>query len=293
MTLKNLSYIQQKVLLSNFFTQIGQLEPYSNKLVDLGLKSFLAWPEFEQECCSTVQELAELPRYSLERSRFSFSAPDRIIGKELSEQLNALRPWGDRFEGGEIQYQKLSELQSIRIDRLRKYRLEEYNLWRNESAFDPHDHATYVDYYSEVMLDAFNEHGFCYDLHRSVVGFPVFSKPLVAGWDICWSSESSRTLEWWPRVASDDVHKWSQLELLLYVSSSKKKSGRIAIPIGSGQAPFMFLRLGILTPGFEWAYTRFNGVEQLAFCIYAYSHLYSMFASKIETELAMLLKSHI
>jgi hypothetical protein len=286
---KQLGYSQQEALLEKFFFLLGPQEQYSDFLCENGLMSFRAWADFERKCCSSEAELAALSLYVLQRAQAYFSRPDGFLGREISSQLDAVRPWGDRFDGeNKLELSRLLILQDERKEKLSQYREAEYDLWTKSNFIAHRAHGKYVKYFSDVMLSTFSGHGFRFDIKKSRDNFPVFSKPIVDGWDICWSAESNRTLDWWPRDPSPNVSKWSELDLRCYVCSDKK-IGNVVTPIRFTSTPFVILKLDRLVDAFGWAYSRFNGPEQMEFCVFAYSRLYAAFESKIEKEFAELL----
>lgn len=76
----------------------------------------------------------------------------------------------------------------------------------------------------------------------------------------------------------------SVLDLQCYIRSTGG-AGFIRIPIGFEKLDIMAIRIQQVVNGFGWAYSRFNGIEQLGMVIAAHAYLYSLISDRLENVL--------
>jgi len=271
------------------------MSAYSKSLEDFGYRSFLAWGEFEAAFCEG-NELRLHKRCLIDRTKRRVRTPDGLLRlrgesalpvesdpciKRLSEMKR------DNFVSVNERREKMHE-------RFIAYRAEEVkNLAtgrHNSRTTCETEYNSYEELYKSVLVDVFRPHGFLPDEFRSEAKFPVVSKHLTDDWDLCWSPESNRTLLRWPRKRSEDIRKMSELDLRCYVRSRGAR-GFAMIPIGFEALDIMAVRVPSLVDGFEWAYSRFNGIEELQTVLSAHGFLYGFVATSLEEVLTASLTS--
>jgi hypothetical protein len=122
----------------------------------------------------------------------------------------------------------------------------------------------------EVMQSKGPPLGFEYDKARSRAAYPVFTKPIVDDWHLCWTIEEARAFLFSPV----EGHFRPCLHL-----RSRQLSGKLD-RVESGQ--FLRIRFAPIEAGFSNAYHVFSNPKQLERMIKAYLELYASMASIIE-----------
>ena len=82
----------------------------------------------------------------------------------------------------------------------------------------------------------------------------------------------------------------SALDLRCY-ARSKGAKGYAHVPIGFKTLNLMVVRIQHLVPGFGWAYSFFNGIEELRTVLAAHASLYGLVGGDVENILSRALKS--
>jgi hypothetical protein len=120
--------------------------------------------------------------------------------------------------------------------------------------------------------------GFHYDDERSRRNYPVFSKAIVPGWDLCWALEESESYFFIPFEGRFEP----QLEL-----RSNKLRGR---PTRVEPGELLFIRYYSVVPGFSNGYWRFLSLDDLETAIKAHLCLYRLMAPIIEGSIERVLE---
>jgi len=120
--------------------------------------------------------------------------------------------------------------------------------------------------------------GFKHDRAKSRDEFPVFSKTLVAGWDLCWSLSDTRDFALAPKKGN--------LEMTLDLRGTRLKGS--VNNARSGE--FLIFRYQYLIPGFEVAYWMFRTPAELELAITAHMKLYSAIAPILESAIVSALQ---
>lgn len=122
----------------------------------------------------------------------------------------------------------------------------------------------------EVMIRRVGPLGFAYDKKRSKSGFPVFSKAVGKGWDLCWAIEEDRSFNMSPTMGILELN----LELRcagLNGRLSRKDWGR-----------YLIIRYRNMIQAFLSAYRVFNSMAELLLCVNAHLAFYELISSDIE-----------
>jgi len=120
----------------------------------------------------------------------------------------------------------------------------------------------------DVMVRRATPLGFEYDKKRSKSGFPIFSKVVGKGWDLCWAIEEAHCFNTSPGV----------LELYLELRSAGL-TGRLS---QKDRGRYLIIRCRHMVPAFLSAYRVFNSLSELALLINVHLALYQLISSDIE-----------
>jgi hypothetical protein len=281
----------------------------SDRLVDMGFEAHLPWQRFFESFAADEQELLEYRTYRIEQAKEALGRPwprsmfDRFIAYFQSDVVKSLREQRDRDNGVDEEqlkdrYPRLEALwrrELTRCDRRRvqlemQYRKEyerlhnraegtscaallpEVERWAtgvcaaNGSSFaDPTD-----SYVAAMELHA-SRLGFSRDSAKSArVGVPIFSKPVVAEWDLCWAMEQPQVF-----IGSPQQNLFApDLQL-----RSRRLNG------SSDRVPYdryLTLRYQLAVPEFNRAYHLFSDFATLETFIRAHLALYELSAPIIE-----------
>jgi hypothetical protein len=123
----------------------------------------------------------------------------------------------------------------------------------------------------EVMQSRCQPFGFEYDKARSRAAYPVFTKPIVDDWHLCWTIEEGRAFLFSPV----EGHFRPCLHL-----RGRQLSGRLDRVVEAGQ--FLRIRFAPLEVGFSNAYHVFSNADELEQVVKAHLELYASMASIIE-----------
>jgi hypothetical protein len=121
--------------------------------------------------------------------------------------------------------------------------------------------------------------GFCYDKRKSRPGFPIFSKAITDGWDLCWAIEEPDMFFWNPFGG----RFMPFLEL-------RHRDLRGGVKDNAEPGEFLQLRYTAVVSGFFNAYRTFRGADELETMIKAHLSLYGLMAPSIESGIAKALK---
>lgn len=279
---KKLSYESQVLLLKALEPLASNVPSYMNAFEAAGFKSFLAWVDFEEQFCK-VNELQEHRRCLQERSIQKLTSPDGLLSRQFleKEKINS-DPCQIRRMKMEIENPaKVKSLRDKLHDDFIAYRLQEAHIYPDAPTTGC---PNYLAFYRNILLDAFGPLGFELESDKLDSGIPAVRKSLTENWDLCWSSESDRTLKWWPPAKSKSVQKMSFLDLLCYLRR-KGRFGRVNVPIGFKALDVVVLRIQHLLPGFAWAYSLFDGPEELRTVISAHAFMYMLVQEELELSL--------
>jgi hypothetical protein len=285
MAARSLAFSEQEKLLSACAELAENMHVYSACLQDYGYKSFLAWEEFEITFCEDA-EIEEHMRCVVARAKRRIGSPDGLTSRGGAQKSqNGHCPCSDRLSRMERESRDYVEAsRGLLLEKFLKYREYEarsVKFERYPEALMYDAFLEYRDLFELHLVDAFRSVGFRLDERRSSSGFLVISKPLADGWEICWSPESNRTLRWAPRERSTDVRKMSVLDLRCY-ARAVGTSGSVSLPLGFKKSSIVKISIGELVSGFDWAYSRFNGIEELAMVLSAHACLYRLVGEPLE-----------
>lgn len=283
---KTLTFTQQVQILRVLAQLADHADAYRSALIAAGYKSFLAWEEFERSFCDPDESDLH-KRCLIERMKSHIETPDGVsprYNEQLQHDPCFTRRAQMEIENRFLLEERRTEMHSSFI----RYRTEE--LAYMSTSKNDSDVENYASQFGSILIDAFRPLGFDRDTFRSTTDFPVVSKSINPDWDICWSPESNRTLRWLPRGHSGDIYKMSILDLQCYVRS-KGARGFVNVPVGFKCLDIMPIRVQFLECGFGWAYSRFDGIEELPVVINAHAFIYKLVAGEIEKSLLFYLDS--
>jgi hypothetical protein len=131
--------------------------------------------------------------------------------------------------------------------------------------------------FAAVMVRDAGPLGFHYDNAKSRTNYPVFSKPIGAAWDLCWSIEDGQDFFWSP---------FEGLFVPRLTIRSRKLRGSLS---RAELGEFLEIRYQHIVPGFGNAYWKFFGLDELETMIKAHLCFYSLKAPIIEPRLQRVL----
>jgi hypothetical protein len=131
---------------------------------------------------------------------------------------------------------------------------------------DPFDHMEVLERSMQHELTPLD---FKYDSLKSRADYPVFSKSIGGGWDLCWALDDSRVL------STGAARGTCKLVLHLRSAGLKGSIGRAR----SGH--FLVIRHDQLIPGFH-SYTAFSSFSGLELVVKAHVSLYRLIGQTIE-----------
>lgn len=132
--------------------------------------------------------------------------------------------------------------------------------------YDPFDH---MEALGKSMQHELIPLGFKHDSLKSRADYPVFSKSIGGGWDLCWALDDSRVFS---RGPASGICK-----LVLDLRSARLK-GSIE---GARSGHFLVIRHDQLIPGFH-AYAAFSSFSGLELVVKAHVSLYRLIGQTIE-----------
>jgi hypothetical protein len=124
--------------------------------------------------------------------------------------------------------------------------------------------------YQEVMNHVSVPLGFRYDKQKSRDEFPVFSKQLSDGWDLCW------TLQQTDMFALTSKHGCFEPNLDLRGTNMAGDADK------ARSREFLFFRYQNIVPGFDSAYWKFRSLTELEWAIRAHLTLYKLMSAILE-----------
>jgi hypothetical protein len=292
------------------FVPIGdQVFNYMTNLRAAGFHAFLPRHEFIESFAENAKELEIHRRCVVEeaKNRLGVPHPMRFSAEELKgiyrssfiQQLEAKRDEANGVPRNQLERRYSVEEAAWRLHYdpcLRRkvragYDREEYKerfevmLAAERAVFEqeveshhtglgrmPHtfDQSGRYAFFSAVMQRDAAAIGFCYDKPKSRQNYPVISKPISRGWDLCWAIEDARSFFRNPLEGQFAP----SLEL-----RGRDLCGPL-VKVGSGE--FLHIRYAGIVPGFFNGYWKFLDLDQLETAIKAHLHLYGLTASTIE-----------
>jgi len=279
-----MTFEQQRRLLLLLRPYADQGSYLSDALQLRGLKSFRVWDEFQSSFCQ-ANEIADYALSFVAQAKIRISSPDGLPLDERERELLRADPCANRRRTLQRHHSSVvNERRALMHKSFLRLRAEELQILEGGG-----DHTAKLKPYAEVfrlhMIEMFGPLGFSLDEFRSDITFPVVSKRLTEKWDICWSSESERTLLDAPQESRGDLARMAQLDLRCYLRAQGSR-GFAYIPIGFSALDVVPVRLEFLVSGFAWAYRLIGRVEELRLVIAAHAELYRLVGTAIERTLA-------
>jgi hypothetical protein len=137
----------------------------------------------------------------------------------------------------------------------------------DQSAFEMEDRfATF----REVMERTSAALGFCYDKQKSRDEFPVFSKHLIEGWDLCWTLQDA------------DMFALTPMEGCFSPKLDLRGANLRGDSDSARTREFLVFRYQHIVPGFGGAYWKFRNLGELERAINAHMYLYRLMAPILE-----------
>jgi hypothetical protein len=124
--------------------------------------------------------------------------------------------------------------------------------------------------YQEVMDRVSVPLGFQYDKQKSRDEFPVFSKHLSDGWDLCWTLQHTDMFALTPKEGCFAPNL--ELRGANMVGDADKARSR----------EVLFFRYQHIVPGFGGAYRKFRNLAELEWAIGAHLRLYKLMSPILE-----------
>jgi hypothetical protein len=313
----NLSYGRQVDILSRLANLADRAEELSVQLQKAGFDSFVAYQSFLASFCEQTEKSGH-QRYLIEVAKTEIGTPDRVsgflAGRELgfrSPLLAAMRAERDRTNGVTFEAltgpdiwkreidpcaRRMKRLEfsadpvvaerrrQMNLDRSRRREAEiaQHASERGQSfTFDSTGCSRFV---AEVMESDLTPFEFAYDRRRSRRFFPVLSKPLTPSWDLCWSLHTDRNLRRMPRYQAMHGAWEIPLDACLY-AASKGRRGNVDIPVGFTEWDAMEIAYTRLICGFEWAYGRYEGPQELETILKAHVELLKLTIPTVDSVL--------
>jgi len=140
----------------------------------------------------------------------------------------------------------------------------------NQAGFEMEDRFAK---YQEVMDRAFKPHGFRYDKQKSRDEFPVFSKHLTDGWDLCWTLQHT------------DMFALTPKEGCLAPNLDLRGANMAGDADKARSREFLFFRYQHIVPGFGSAYWKFRNLTELEWAIGAHLCLYKLMSPILEASI--------
>jgi hypothetical protein len=296
-----LEYDEQLALLAMLLPLPEQSWAYIEKLQTANFDAFWPMLEFEMSFARSDEQLQIYKRVKIELAKVALANPNKRLWARpgglgyLSPYLMSLRdefvnglaklPAADRlkepYDAVEIALPRLSQVWRYERPKwfasLREVDIEIEARKMTEAAF----HASGIsrkffsslerpaEPYAAIVARESAAFEFRADPKRTRGGYPVFSKPVSVGWDLCLSPEE---IVWWPGERQGQA----QMLLSLQAQGQHKPLRRADV------SQVLLLEYGRLVENFYSAYDLFTSLDELELVLKAQFHLLSFVISDIE-----------